>query len=71
MKFGFTSEDTSFFYNAKQAGMKFAVDLRVKVPHMKLRAIEPQYVAKREYGPGLGFAQVKEKELVTGGATPK
>lgn len=44
VKWEFTSEDTSFFYNATRAGMKFAVDLRVKVPHMKLRAIEPQYL---------------------------
>jgi hypothetical protein len=41
VKFGFTSEDTSFFVNARKAGQKWAVDLRVKVPHGKFRAIEP------------------------------
>jgi hypothetical protein len=44
VKFGFTSEDTSFFYKAHVAGLKFAVDMRVKVPHLKLRAIEAQYL---------------------------
>ena len=37
----FTGEDISFFANAHEAGMQFAVDLRVRVPHLKLRAIEP------------------------------
>ena len=46
VNFGFTSEDTSFFWNARQLGLKFAVDLRVKVPHVKFRKIEPQYVPK-------------------------
>jgi len=44
VKFGFSSEDTTFFYRAHQAGLKFAVDMRVKVPHLKLRAIEVQYL---------------------------
>jgi hypothetical protein len=44
VKFGFTSEDTSFFYHAHKAGLKFAVDMRVKVPHLKLGAIEAQYL---------------------------
>jgi hypothetical protein len=48
VKYGFTGEDTSFFYHATRQGMKFAVDLRVKVPHIKLRAIEPQYVPMSE-----------------------
>lgn len=44
---GFTSEDTTFFYRAHQAGLKSAVDLRVKVPHLKVRAIEP-YLSDNE-----------------------
>jgi hypothetical protein len=36
---GMTSEDTTFFYRAHEAGLKFAVDLRVEVPHLKLRAV--------------------------------
>ena len=48
VKFGFTSEDTAFFFRAKEAGFKFAVDLRCKLPHVKIRAIEPQYVARPE-----------------------
>lgn len=34
--YGFSGDDVSFFILAKQAGMKFAVDKRVKVPHLKL-----------------------------------
>lgn len=48
VKYGFTSEDTSFFRHAFEQGLKFAVDIRVKVPHAKLRAIEPQYVPESE-----------------------
>lgn len=44
----FTSEDTTFFYRAHQAGIKTAIDLRVKVPHFKLRAIEPQILPASE-----------------------
>jgi hypothetical protein len=47
---GFTSEDTSFFYRAHQAGLKFAVDLRVKVSHLKVRTIEPQYLPESDRG---------------------
>lgn len=46
LKFGFASEDASFFWAAKQAGLKFAVDMRVKVPHIKMRAIEPQWIPR-------------------------
>ena len=45
---GFTSEDTSFFYCARQLGVKCAVDGRVKVPHVKLRAIEPDYIPESQ-----------------------
>ncbi len=41
VNYGFTGEDTSFFINAHKAGIKFAVDLRVKVPHVKWKALEP------------------------------
>ena len=47
VKFGFTGEDTSFFVNAHEKGVKFGVDVRVKVPHVKWRAIEPAFVAGR------------------------
>lgn len=46
VQFGFTSEDAAFFWRAKEAGLQFAVDLRVKVPHVKWRAIEPQWVPR-------------------------
>ena len=48
VRFGFTTEDTTFFYRAHQAGLKFAVDIRCKVPHLKLRAIEAQYFPESE-----------------------
>jgi hypothetical protein len=47
VNYGFTGEDTSFFINAHKAGVKFAVDIRVKVPHVKWRAIEPAFVPGR------------------------
>lgn len=36
---GMAGEDVSFFIRAKKAGMKFAVDRRVEVPHFKTRAV--------------------------------
>jgi hypothetical protein len=45
---GFSSEDTSFWYHARQAGLNFACDLRCKVPHAKMRAIEPQFIPESE-----------------------
>jgi hypothetical protein len=45
---GMTSEDTSFFIRAHELGLKFAVDIRVRVPHIKWRGITPQYVPERE-----------------------
>ena len=45
---GMTSEDTSFFIRAHELGLKFAVDIRVRVPHMKWRGITPQYVPESE-----------------------
>jgi hypothetical protein len=44
INFGFSGEDTAFFWRARHAGFNFAVDLRVKVPHVKWRAIEPVFV---------------------------
>lgn len=41
IKFGFSGEDTAWFYRAKEAGLRFAVDTRVKVPHLKKWAVEP------------------------------
>jgi hypothetical protein len=58
---GFTGEDASFFYRGREAGMKFAVDLRVKVKHIKPRAIEPLEllpVLKREDVTLLPLAEV-------------
>ena len=47
VKRGFVGEDTAFSWNAHRLGIRLAVDLRVKVPHVKWRAIEPvfEYVA--------------------------
>jgi hypothetical protein len=41
---GFMGEDTGFWMRARHAGMRLAVDRRVKVPHYKLRAAEPAAV---------------------------
>lgn len=41
INYGFSGEDTAFFWRARQLGMKFAVDVRVQVPHVKWRVIEP------------------------------
>jgi hypothetical protein len=49
-KDGYTSEDTSFFWNVGELGLKVAVDIRVQVPHIKWRGITPQYVPERERG---------------------
>ncbi len=41
---GFTGEDTAFFWRARKYGVNMAVDLRVKVPHLKFGAFEPDFV---------------------------
>jgi hypothetical protein len=38
---GMSGEDAAFFSRATDRGLKFAVDRRVKVPHLKLRCAEP------------------------------
>ncbi len=45
---GMTSEDTSFFIRAHELGLKFAVDIRVRVQHVKWRGIQPQYIPESE-----------------------
>lgn len=42
-EFGFSGEDTAFFARAMEAGVKFCVDPRAKVEHLKLQPIEPDY----------------------------
>ncbi len=64
----FTSEDTSFFYNARELGMKCAVDLRVKVPHLKLRAIEPAFIPESQKVQALEARGVLSPELLEVGA---
>lgn len=58
---GFTSEDTTFFYRAHQAGIKGAVDLRVMVPHLKLRGIQPQILPASEREKVLEYMAALEK----------
>jgi hypothetical protein len=41
LEMGFMGEDTGFWKRAGHAGIRLAVDRRVKVPHYKLRAAEP------------------------------
>lgn len=43
INYKFSGEDTAFFWRARHAGLNFAVDLRVKVPHVKWRIIEPVF----------------------------
>ncbi len=52
VKYGFTSEDTSFFLNAHRAGLKCALDTRVFVEHKKFHSIEPPEfaLARRRLG---------------------
>ena len=38
---GFNSEDVSFSIYARAAGLKMAVDRRIKVPHFKIAAPDP------------------------------
>jgi len=42
--FGFTGEDISFFACAMSAGLKFVVVPSAKIPHIKFRELEPDYL---------------------------
>jgi len=46
--YGMSGEDVAFSIRAREAGMNFAVDRRVKVPHLKLRCAEPVAVSSLE-----------------------
>lgn len=46
--YGMSGEDVAFFMHASDAGLKFAVDRRVKVPHLKLRCAEPVLTSSLE-----------------------
>ena len=50
---GMSGEDAAFFFKANEAGLKFAVDRRVKVPHLKLRCAEPVAVTSLENIPAV------------------
>lgn len=60
VKFGFTGEDTAFFKNAHEAGIKFAVDMRVQVPHAKWRAIQPALPESAKEAAELSYAATAE-----------
>jgi hypothetical protein len=45
-RFGQSGEDIAFFEKARAAGAKFAVERRVKLPHLKLGAPEPDTMRK-------------------------
>ena len=50
---GMSGEDAAFFFKAREAGLMFAVDRRVKVPHLKLRCAEPVAVTSLENIPAV------------------
>lgn len=50
-EFGFTGEDTAFFACAMEAGLKFCVVPQAKVEHLKLQAIEPDYLIGENANP--------------------
>jgi hypothetical protein len=49
--YGMSGEDVAFFYRGREKGLKFAVDRRVKVPHLKLRCAEPVMATSLEGAP--------------------
>ncbi len=49
--YGMSGEDVAFFIHAREKGLKFAVDRRVKVPHLKLRCAEPAKTSSLEGAP--------------------
>jgi hypothetical protein len=50
---GMSGEDAAFFFRGTEAGLKFAVDRRVKVPHLKLRCAEPVAITSLENIPAV------------------
>ena len=48
LELGFMGEDTGFWKRAQHAGIRLAVDRRVKVPHYKLRDAQPAAVSSPE-----------------------
>lgn len=55
--YGMSGEDVAFFTHAREKGLQFAVDRRVKVPHLKLRCAEPVVGSSLEGAP----LQLEEK----------
>ena len=55
--YGMSGEDVAFSVHARESGLKFAVDRRVKVPHLKLRCAEPVTASSLEGAP----VEVKEQ----------
>ena len=56
LQFGFTSEDASFWWKFREAGLKVACDLRCEVPHMKYRIIKPIFVPRQTIKEGSAVA---------------
>jgi hypothetical protein len=48
---GMSGEDSAFCMRARAAGCKFLVDPRVHVPHLKRRAIEPEWIPQADKEP--------------------
>ncbi|MDD5351436.1 MAG: glycosyltransferase family A protein [Chthoniobacteraceae bacterium] len=46
--YGFSSEDAAFWKRAMDAGCKLYCDTRVRVEHMKTRAIQPVFVSQKQ-----------------------
>lgn len=61
--YGMSGEDAAFFFRARQKGCKFAVDRRVKVPHLKLRCAEPVTSASLEAAPARAERERREVAL--------
>ena len=55
-EFGFTGEDTAFFACARIAGLRFCVDPRAKVEHLKLLPQEPDYEIPKQCAPEIASA---------------
>jgi hypothetical protein len=46
---GFSGEDVAFFTRAHEGGAKFAVDRRLKIPHMRNGIPEPQFIVDQQH----------------------